>query len=112
MINPTHHLKKFVKYSGDDKPADFHVTEERGWLGSGITDCNGVEIFEGDIVKEIFPPDCANYDGRQLVIFRRGKFLLVRECYWARLETCGATPLSWAGSNGIEVVGHIAEETS
>ena len=51
MINPTHHLKKFVKYSGDDKPADFHVTEERGWLGSGITDCNGVEIFEGDIVK-------------------------------------------------------------
>lgn len=51
MINPTHRLKKFVKYSGNGKPDDYYVTEERGWLGSGVTDCNGVEIFEGDIVR-------------------------------------------------------------
>ena len=90
MINPTHHLKKFVKYSGDDKPADFHVTEERGWLGSGITDCNGVEIFEGDIVKfgdgEIFT-----------VTFEDG-------CFYVRDNLLGDFHFP------PEVIGHIATE--
>ena len=111
MKPPVHHCKERVTFA-DGREPHWSFDAKPCWLGSGLYDRNGKEIFEGDIVKEIFPPDCANYDGRQLVIFRRGEFLLVRECYWARLETCGATPLSWAGSNGIEVVGHIAEETA
>ena len=101
MINPTHHLKKFVKCSGNDKPADFHITEERGWLGSGVTDCNGVEIFEGDIVQcwidESNPLEAIN----DVVTFTDGMFVL------------GDDPRLCIGSIGaldIEVVGHIATE--
>ena len=90
MINPTHRLKKFVKYAGNDKPADFHVTEERGWLGSGITDCNGVEIFEGDIVKF--------EDGETFTItFKEGAFYIGDDL----LGDFYILP---------EVVGHIATE--
>ena len=44
MINPTHRLKKFVKYAGNEKPATFYVTDAVGWLGSGVKDCNGQEM--------------------------------------------------------------------
>lgn len=93
MINPTHHLKKFVKYSGDDKPADFHVTEERGWLGSGLYDRNGKEIFEGDCVR-------IYYVGREVcetVTFDYGCLYLDGEA------------LVDFSPEQLEVVGHIAE---
>lgn len=56
-----------------------------GELGSGITDCNGREIFEGDIVKNA-------HDGESFpVTFEDGSF--------------------WAGdmelANYLEVVGHV-----
>lgn len=103
MINPTHRLKKFVKYSGDGKADDYHVTEERGWLGSGITDCNGVEIFEGDIVKYVAL--VCQCDGKKFfrtpeerqraVTFENGKFIIA-DCDFDH--------------NTLEVVGHVATE--
>ena len=88
MINPTHRLKKFIKYSGDGKADDFHVTEVRGWLGSGVKDKNGVEIFEDDIVKfEGGVCGSVRFDNAQFYIDLSGQ----------------ETPF-------VEVVGHIATE--
>ena len=94
MTNPTHRLKKFVRYSGNGKPDDYHVTEERGWLGSGLTDCNGVEIFEGDILT--------GGHKKFRTVFDDGKFKLLSHSqpdWWWHL-------IDFAAS--LEVVGHIA----
>lgn len=71
MTNPTHRLKKFVKYAGNEKPADSYVYDASGWLGSGVKDCNGQEIFEGDIVNV----ESQKFgDDEGFVYFRFGKF--------------------------------------
>ena len=90
MINPSHNLKIFVKYNANEKPVASFITNASGWLGSGVTDCNGVEIFEGDIVKfgdgEIFT-----------VTFEDG-------CFYARDNLLGDFHFP------PEVVGHVAME--
>ena len=49
MINPTHRLKKFTKdKSLENSAVIVFDIEERGWLGSGIKDKNGVEIIAFD----------------------------------------------------------------
>lgn len=100
MINPVHSLKKFVKYSGDGKADDYHVTEVRGWLGSGVTDCNGVEIYEGDIVKFDFLLAGEILSAKSRVSFENGKFSL----------RCAADYMPLTFGKNLEVVGHIATE--
>lgn len=71
-----------------------------GWLGSGITDCNGVEIFEGDIVKcwieESNPHETEIY----VVAFENGSFVLADTTDF----------INDIEALDIEVIGHIAEE--
>lgn len=99
MTNPTHRLKKFVRYSGNGKPDDYYVTEERGWLGSGVTDCNGVEIFEGDIVKYSGVRFSFPLSGKKgTVQFSEGNFVLF------------ALSLIFFERDKIEVIGHVATE--
>ena len=109
MKTPVHHWKERVTYA-DGREPHWTFDGKPCWLASGLYDRNGKEIIEGDIIKIISPPDCWQDDMRRLVIFRNGEFLSARECYWSRLETCGATPLPWEGLTRVEIVGHIAEE--
>ena len=99
MTNPNHRLKKFVRYVGDDKPASSYITDASGWLGSGVKDCNGVEIFEGDAVILDNRLGVVRFDNAQFYIDRDGDedvpFTLNRLC-----------------SPFIKVIGHIADGES
>ena len=99
MINPVHHLKKFVKYAGNEKPTDSYVYDASGWLGSGVKDCNGQEIFEGDIVNV---HSCFEREKvfTYLVIFQDGKLALEN----------GNGIYAFERPASLEVIGHIAEE--
>ena len=105
MINPTHLIKQFpngfnhkIPYINSRDELVWITHHERGWLGSGVTDCNGNEIFEGDILaggQKVFR-----------VVFDDGRFRLwtdSRPDWWWHL-------ISLAGA--LEIVGHIATEES
>ena len=99
MKEPTHHVKRRLKqFDGSyfwTKPADFY-----GWLGSGVVDCKGREIYEGDIVKYVGEDflGVAPAGTTSTVIFAHGGF-------WAF-----TLALVNFNDGGLEVVGHIAEE--
>ena len=104
MKEPTHNIKL---YSGNNIPCPdstwyenaphWYQNSARGWLGSGITDRNDKEIFEGDTVLLDNRLGVVRFANAQFYIDRDGDedvpFTLNRLC-----------------SPFIEVVGHVAEE--
>ena len=89
MNNVPQHKYKVLKLNGDV----IHLSRPRrfdGWLGSGLVDKNGKEVFEGDRVRIM---DCHT----TTVEFVDGTF------------KAGNMPLEDITALNIEVVGHVTE---
>ena len=91
------------------KPPEHHFVDEYGqrevrrmWLGSEVEDDNGREIFEGDIVQYVGDDffGVALKGSTSIVTFDHGGFRAF------------AMSLVNFNDGGLEVVGHIAEETA
>ena len=90
MKTPVHRYKTFVRYADNSKSSYWSYDGRLCWLGSGIEDKHGKEIFEGDIVKL--------RDGKTYpVIFAQGNFTI---------DTASLVLFEHA----CEVVGHVEEE--
>lgn len=111
MREPDHKVKRhIVPLSNKQKPY-WIENPVHGWLGSGVTDCNGKEIFEGDIVRYIPEPYEWNWhEEDEFVAFRNSGFVLIDMSDIDRWETCGATPFVMRNLKKYKVVGHIATE--
>ena len=124
MKVPVHKTKNRIVYADNSLPPRWSVNGLQSWLGSGIRDKNGTEIFEGDILR-------IDYDKARDII---GEGTLVAELKIMRLPTARMVVefsaarfrLVWRTDNGgvdtgkdlamilailpaVEVIGHIAE---
>lgn len=100
MKEPDHKVKRHIVPFSDKQKPYWIENPVHGWLGSGLTDCNGVEIFEGDIVKcwieESNPHETEIY----VVAFENGSFVLADTTDF----------INDIEALDIEVIGHIATE--
>lgn len=93
MKPPVHRWKEHVTYA-DGREPHWTFDGKPCWLATGVEDKNGVEIYEGDRVS------VRDHEQPYTVMFADGKFWL------------GKYYLTYFHNAKLEVVGHIAEETS
>lgn len=91
MKSPIHRWKERATYS-DGRPPHWTADGKSCWLGSGVKDVNGNEIFEGDIIL---------LDGEKFVAtIDEGSFIIKNE----------NGEFYYLESLLGEIIGHIAEE--
>lgn len=97
MNNPVHKVKRWVTYDDGREP---HWTDDTavGWLATGVIDKNGVEIYEGHIVRRWVH----DLEIKAVVGYSGGICYLVegRVPYHSLEDFYG---------DELEVIGHIAE---
>lgn len=98
MTTPVHHFKWYTRWRNHYKPARWSFDDRPCWLGSGINDINGQEIFEGDIVT------FGEHDTKGTVIFADAMFQIAHDDKFTILGKC-------KDFVAVEVIGHIEEET-
>ena len=108
MREPEFFVKcRFVSFQYGDRVQTFPLDSESllfkvfGWRSTGVKDVNKREIFEGDRVK------FGEYDRTGVVEFRNAMFVIAHDNS-ERFTVLGNTP----NFVTVEVIGHIAEETS
>ena len=99
MKEPDHKVKRHVVLLSNKKKPYWIENPVHGWLGTGMSDRNGVEIFEGDRVK------FGEHDNTGVIEFSNSMFIIQHDDSY-RFTVLGNT----AGFVDVEVVGHIAEE--
>lgn len=124
MKTPVIKFKTRITYADNSKPPRWSVDDRQAWLGSGICDKAGTEIFDGDILDIDYATAQDILDKgtllAELKVMRLPTAVLVVEFSAARFR------LAWRTDNGgvdtgkdlamlrailpaVEVIGHIAE---
>lgn len=100
MLNPSHKIKRYV-VSNDGTPPYWYEDAAAGWLTTGVKDCKGREIFEGD--KVIF----GEFEKEGVIIFKDGAFGIAHKEFEKELFISLYRAKDFLQ---VEVVGHITEE--
>ncbi|MBR2519728.1 MAG: hypothetical protein IKE46_08090 [Selenomonadaceae bacterium] len=100
MTEPDHKVKRHIVPFNDKEKPHWNEYPVHGWLGSGVKDKNGVEIFEGDILLWI---GYGNKPRKLPVSFHDG-------CFWYKDIDGNDYTLEPEDAQFYEVVGHVATE--